>query len=169
MDANHNWIKAAHKSPSPDNMCEPFHVYIWALHFSARLFAGADFQGALESLEKLTICEILEGSLSALSKPIFASEYSFCSMFQALQDLRTFPASYRFFAATFRHAGRLSHLVLRRVGGFESCFAEVRNSFLSFLLTRPTFTHIFVRIFGMVIRSFLPLGFQLLHRLQTQT
>jgi hypothetical protein len=34
MDRYHNWIKAAYKGPSPDNMCEPFHVYIWALHFS---------------------------------------------------------------------------------------------------------------------------------------
>ena len=34
MDMNHNWILTAHKSPSPDNMCEPFAVYIWSLHWS---------------------------------------------------------------------------------------------------------------------------------------
>ena len=34
MDKNHNWIVAAYKSPSPDNMCEPFTVYLWAMHWS---------------------------------------------------------------------------------------------------------------------------------------
>ena len=34
-------------------------------------------------------CQILEGSFSAVSKPIFESEYAFCSMFQALKDVRT--------------------------------------------------------------------------------
>ena len=34
MDANHNWIVTAYKAPSPDNMCEPFAVYIWSLHWS---------------------------------------------------------------------------------------------------------------------------------------
>ena len=31
-----------------------------------------------------------EGSISAVSMPILASRYSFCGIFQALQDLRTF-------------------------------------------------------------------------------
>ena len=35
-------------------------------------------------------CQILEGSSSAVSKPIFARNNAFCSIFQALQDLRTF-------------------------------------------------------------------------------
>ena len=36
-------------------------------------------------------CQILEGSFSAVSKPIFASKYAFCRICQALQDLHAFP------------------------------------------------------------------------------
>ena len=38
------------------------------------------------------ICQILEGSFSALSKPIFASKYTFCRIVQALQELHIFAA-----------------------------------------------------------------------------
>ena len=48
----------------------------WKMHFRSKTFA--DF------------CQILEGSFSAVSKPIFASKYAFGSSFQALQDLHTF-------------------------------------------------------------------------------
>ena len=34
--------------------------------------------------------QTLGGSFSALSRPIFATKYSFCSIFRDLQDLRTF-------------------------------------------------------------------------------
>ena len=35
------------------------------------------------------ICKFLVGSFSAVSKPTFVSEYAFCRIFQALQDLHT--------------------------------------------------------------------------------
>ena len=38
----------------------------------------------------LLLCQILEGSSSIIPKPIFASKFSYCSMFRALQYLRTF-------------------------------------------------------------------------------
>ena len=34
--------------------------------------------------------QTLEGSFSSVSKPIFATKYSFCSIFRDLQDLQTF-------------------------------------------------------------------------------
>ena len=34
-------------------------------------------------------CKFVEGSFSAMSKSMFASEYSFYNIFQALNDLRT--------------------------------------------------------------------------------
>jgi hypothetical protein len=34
--------------------------------------------------------QALEGSFSAVSTPIFASKYSFCSIFRDLQDLQSF-------------------------------------------------------------------------------
>ena len=37
------------------------------------------------------ICKISEGSFSAVSKLMIASKHSCCSIFQALEDLRTFP------------------------------------------------------------------------------
>ena len=33
--------------------------------------------------------QILDGSISAVSKPIFARKYSFCRVFRDLQDLHT--------------------------------------------------------------------------------
>ena len=38
------------------------------------------------------LCQMLYGSLSAVSKPMFASNYAFWSMFKALQSLRTYAA-----------------------------------------------------------------------------
>jgi hypothetical protein len=34
MDANHNWIVTAQKDGSPDDICDPFVVYMWSLHWS---------------------------------------------------------------------------------------------------------------------------------------
>merc|ERR1719160_1148872 len=34
MDNNHNWIVTAQKDESPDNICDPFVVYMWSLHWS---------------------------------------------------------------------------------------------------------------------------------------
>jgi hypothetical protein len=34
MDMNYNWIVSAQKDGSPDNMCDPFAVYLWSLHYS---------------------------------------------------------------------------------------------------------------------------------------
>ena len=44
------------------------------------------------------ILQQFEGSFSAVSKPIFASKYSYCSIVQALQELRTFAP-----LQTFKH------------------------------------------------------------------
>jgi hypothetical protein len=43
MDANWNWIAASYKAPSPDNMCDPWIVYIWALHFSVKTITSIGY------------------------------------------------------------------------------------------------------------------------------
>ena len=52
--------------------------------------------------QRLAGCQTLEGSFSAVSKPIFATKYSFCSYFRDLQDLQTFAPlqiqKFRYFA-----------------------------------------------------------------------
>ena len=55
----------------------------WAL-FAAKMHLF------FEICQTLNFCEIFEGSFSAVSRPTLASKFSFCSIFQSLQDLRTF-------------------------------------------------------------------------------
>jgi hypothetical protein len=43
IDNNWNWIVASYKGPSPDNMCDPFTVYIWALHFSVKTITSIGY------------------------------------------------------------------------------------------------------------------------------
>ena len=97
----------------------------------------------------------------------------FKTFFQAFHDVHTFaplvtavpshrPAAVQgfsaFFAAPFRHVGRLLLLLLRRVSGRERCLAEVVSNFSCFLFARPTFTPSFRWDFlGDFVQAF-PLG-----------
>ena len=49
--------------------------------------SGAFFAANIHYFEFANICQTLEGSFSAVSKQIFTSKSSICSIFQALQDL----------------------------------------------------------------------------------
>ena len=70
----------------------------------------------------------------------------------------------RFFAAPFRHMGRLLPFFMRGVCGLDSCFAEILSSFSRFLLALPTFTHFFRRDFLDGFSRLSRLEFQLMHR-----
>ena len=55
------------------------------------------------------VCQILEGSFSAVSKRMFANKYAFCSIFQILQYLHTFaPLQTQFFTSTQNSISKIS-------------------------------------------------------------
>ena len=57
MDRNWNWIAASYKGPSPDNMCKPYIVYFWALHFSVKTITSIGYGDvAPQQLSEFIIC-----------------------------------------------------------------------------------------------------------------
>ena len=81
-------------------------------------------------------CNFLAGSFSAVSKPNFASEYAFRSIFQSLQDLHTFaPLKTKILEKT---AGKISNFCENSAIFSTSCckicncFAEISRQLLIF-------------------------------------
>ena len=78
--------------------------------------------------------QILDGSISAVSKPIFARKYSFCRVFRDLQDLHTFAPLQSKKSAKF---GLLFFLILcvkkLQISFFEVKFVIFRTELDGFL------------------------------------
>ena len=91
MDMNHNWILTAHKSPSPDNMCEPFAVYIWSLHWSVMTITSigyGDFSPQRKSEYVVCIvCMFLGGIMWAAPQavPLFTAPLAIAMLCFAMQ------------------------------------------------------------------------------------